>query len=104
MTDTQKPAGYCPACEKNHPAGWACPKHLEALDNENTDLRLMKESWNLLRIIRARGWSVAIHNDYRLNGVFMTFWLFTKEGSCLKGEGSEDWEALNQVLSKILLL
>lgn len=27
--------------------------------------------------LRAKGWSVAVHNDYRLGGKRMTFWLFT---------------------------
>lgn len=47
--------------------------------------------------IRARGWAVAVHNDYRLNGVANTFWLFTKDGCAVKGEGKTDAEALNEV-------
>lgn len=47
--------------------------------------------------IRALGWSVAVHNDYRLGGVGHTFWLFTKDGHCVKGEGLSDAEALNEV-------
>jgi hypothetical protein len=51
------------------------------------------------------GWSVAIHNDYRLDGKPMTFWLFTKplassacreSGWFVKGEGVSDDEALRQ--------
>ena len=47
--------------------------------------------------IRELGWSVAVHNDYRLAGVAHTFWLFTNGGNCVKGEGKTDEEALNQV-------
>lgn len=51
--------------------------------------------------IRAAGWVVAVHNDYRLNGVPHTFWLFTKGGRCVKGEGLADAEALNQVRQQL---
>jgi hypothetical protein len=47
--------------------------------------------------IRALGWTVAVHNDYRQNGEAHTFWLFTKNGRAIKGEGRTDAEALNQV-------
>jgi len=47
--------------------------------------------------LRAAGWSVAVHNDYRLNGRFHTFWLFTKDGRAVKGEGQSDREALDIV-------
>lgn len=47
--------------------------------------------------IRAAGWMVAVHNDYRLNGEVMTFWLFTRAGYCVKGEGRSDAEALDKV-------
>lgn len=47
--------------------------------------------------IRALGWVVAVHNDYRLNGEAHTFWLFTKDGRAVKGEGRTDAEALVQV-------
>jgi hypothetical protein len=43
---------------------------------------------------RARGWSVARHNDYRLEGIPRTFWLFTKGNFCVRGEGRTDNEAL----------
>lgn len=51
--------------------------------------------------IRAMGWSVAVHNDYRLNGEPHTFWLFTKDGIAVKGEGRTDAEALTQVSTAI---
>lgn len=51
--------------------------------------------------IRAKGWIVAVHNDYRLGGELHTFWLFTKHGRCVKGEGLTDAEALNQVREQL---
>jgi hypothetical protein len=51
--------------------------------------------------IRACGWALAVHNDYRLNGEPHTFWLFTQAGVCVKGEGCTDAEALNQVREQI---
>src|SRR4051794_41022551 len=48
--------------------------------------------------LRELGWSVAIHNDYRLHGDNHTFWLFTKGGRCVKGEGKTDDEALRIAL------
>jgi hypothetical protein len=53
--------------------------------------------------LRAAGWVVAVHNDYKFSGKPMTFWLLTKQvpGSqfplCLKGEGATDREALDQI-------
>lgn len=51
--------------------------------------------------IRKEGWMVAVHNDYRLDGVFHTFWLFTKGDRAVKGEGKSDTEALNEVRKKL---
>ena len=53
--------------------------------------------------IRDAGWAVAVHNDYRLDGVKHTFWLFTKDDRCCKGEGKSDTEALNDVRKQLLL-
>lgn len=47
--------------------------------------------------LRAEGWAVAVHNDYKLQGVPYTFWLFTKGDRAVKGEGQSDAEALAQV-------
>ena len=52
--------------------------------------------------IRATGWSVAIHNDYRLNGEDYTFWLFTKDGKAIKGEGRTDKEALYCIRKQLI--
>lgn len=38
--------------------------------------------------LRADGWMVAVHNDYREDGMLKTFWLFTHaNGRWVKGEG-----------------
>jgi hypothetical protein len=48
--------------------------------------------------IRAQGWTVAVHNDYRLKGQPHTFWLFTNNASrCVQGEGRTDADALNVI-------
>jgi len=51
---------------------------------------------NIMKELRKSGWTVAIHNDYRLRGKSMTFWLWTHEltGRYIKGEGETDAEAL----------
>jgi len=54
--------------------------------------------------LRADGWSVAVHNDYRQDGVLHTFWLFTKGNRAVKGEGFTDEEALDQVRKDIVIL
>ena len=51
--------------------------------------------------IRAAGWNVAVHNDYRQDGIPHTFWLFTRDGRCVKGEGLSDREALDRVYEQI---
>ena len=55
-----------------------------------------------LNDLRAQGWAVAIHNDYRLGGEFKTFWLFTcSNGKWVKGEGSTDDQALEEVWRQV---
>lgn len=44
--------------------------------------------------LRANGWTVAVHNDYRQDGVHHTFWLMTKGDKAAKGEGTSDHDAL----------
>lgn len=51
--------------------------------------------------LRELGWSVAVHNDYRNHGNPYTFWLMTKDGRALKGEGATDAEALNEIRKQI---
>jgi hypothetical protein len=49
--------------------------------------------------LRKLGWMVAVHNDYKLNGTPMTFWLFTHpSGRWVKGEGQTDEGALADCL------
>ena len=55
----------------------------------------------LLEAIRSRGWTVAVHNDYRLNRVKHTFWLFTKGPFAAKGEGTDDIIALKAVTKEV---
>ena len=52
---------------------------------------------SVLADLRTDGWTVAVHNDYRLNGEAHTFWLFTKGERAIKGEGRTDFDALRQV-------
>jgi hypothetical protein len=52
----------------------------------------------LLVELRGMGLTVAVHNDYRLNGEAHTFWLLTDStGMSYKGEGKTDHEALTNV-------
>ena len=52
-----------------------------------------------IETLRAAGWSVAIHNDYRLKGGTYTFWLLTHpSGRWIKGEGGSDEQALGQCI------
>lgn len=61
----------------------------------------------LLASMRADGWAVAVHNDYRLDGDLYTFWLFThaKTGRFVKGEAATDERAVSDAwtMSKIIL-
>lgn len=51
--------------------------------------------------LRSAGWSVAVHNDYTLNGARFTFWLFTKGDRCVRGEGESDAIALDAVREQL---
>ena len=63
-------------------------RHKEAA---TTDIHEQDE----LSLLRSRGWSVAVHNDYRLSGNRYTFWLLTHpSGRWVKGEGETDRMAL----------
>jgi hypothetical protein len=52
----------------------------------------------ILANLRRAGWTVAVHNDFRLGGKPHTFWLFTHEATrkYAKGEGTSDQEALEE--------
>lgn len=69
------------------------------VDDLDSEIKWLKESSP--DDIRKHGWAVAVHNDYRLNGVNHTFWLFTKGDRNLKGEGQTDQEALNQIREQL---
>jgi len=57
----------------------------------------------ILRRIRSLGWMVGAHNDYRINGKYMTYWMFThSEGIYVKGEAETDESALTECLEKVL--
>jgi hypothetical protein len=57
---------------------------------------------SILARLRRTGWMVAVHNDYRLGGKFMTFWLLTHpDGTWIKGEGKTDRAALAQAEKSI---
>lgn len=58
-----------------------------------------------LATLRAAGWSVAVHNDYRLYGEPHTFWLFTHpDGRWLKGEGRTDEDAIRAAVTNQVLV
>jgi hypothetical protein len=44
--------------------------------------------------LRAGGWMVACHNDYRQGGRRHTYWSFARGSQYVKGEGATDTEAL----------
>jgi hypothetical protein len=47
--------------------------------------------------LRARGWWVACHNDYMVDGTRRTFWLLTKGDACVQSRGATDKTALNHI-------
>jgi hypothetical protein len=51
--------------------------------------------------LRALGWTVAVHNDYRQDGQDYTFWLVTQGNLCFKGEGRTDSAALESIREQI---
>ena len=73
------------------------------LTAENTTLRAQLEAKLAFdpEDIRNLGWAVAIHNDYRILMRPHTFWLFTKDGRAVKGEGRTDTIALNEVRAQL---
>ena len=72
-------------------------------DGDLTGSRIQGGGLPDLTHLRALGWSVAVHNDYKINGLHMTFWLFTHpNGRWVKGEGSSDEDALMECLRNAL--
>lgn len=51
--------------------------------------------------LRAAGWSVGVHNDYHQDGRPMTFWLVTRNGRELHGEGPTDADALDAIRAQL---
>ena len=85
---------YCGLCGKTHTTDEGRAQFVEKA------LRKVRWPWEMLKTLRDEGWMVAVHNDYRLNGKTMTFWLFTRaDGRWIKGEGETDAEALSQTLA-----
>jgi len=55
-----------------------------------------------LKWMRDHGWKVAVHNDYSVNFVSYTFWLFTHfSGVWVRGEATTDSEALRQIIHQV---
>lgn len=63
---------------------------------------------DMLEYIREKGWTVAIHRDYKIGMAqsFMTSWTFTHEasGKFLIGSGSSNQEAVEQVAEQVWAL
>ena len=56
----------------------------------------------ILDELRARGWTVAIHNDYRIGHDPRTFWLLTHpNGRWVKGEAETDEKAIRHCRDQI---
>jgi hypothetical protein len=77
------------------------PSHQLDRDGEEMEFVKFVDARGSADDIRALGWSVAVHNDYRLHGCPYTFWLFTKGTSSVKGEGLTDADALDKIRSQL---
>jgi len=74
---------------------------IEVAFGPEPDAKPAADPFEMLAKLRAAGWMVAVHNDYRQGGKLMTFWLFTRAGRAVKGEGETDAEALARVMEEI---
>ena len=84
----------CPECWEKR--GYGSTKVVDQLRAELAEAKARDES--LPDDLREKGWMVAVHNDYRINGERKTFWLLTyDDGQYVKGEGATDAEALNEI-------
>lgn len=62
----------------------------------------MSDALTTLGNLRRCGWSVAVHNDYKIGKKSFTFWLMTREdGVFLKGEGKTDGIALDHIVAQL---
>jgi hypothetical protein len=59
---------------------------------------------HLVDEIRAAGWTVAAHADFAVLRATRTFWIFTKGGHVVRGEGTTDREALERVAREIMAI
>lgn len=73
-----------------------------ATHNRLARLARLGEAAEILEGLRSKGWAVAVHNDYHLNGEPHTFWLLTHpSGRFVKGEGRTDLDALKAALASV---
>jgi hypothetical protein len=70
-----------------------------AHDSDNTELEQLRAA--CADDLRSWGWTVTLHQDYRLNGQPMTRWLLTKDERFVTGEGATDAEALREIRRKL---
>lgn len=76
---------------------------LEATNNEPGTTTEGAAHDDILADIRSHHWSVAVHNDYRLNGVASTFLLLTHpSGRWVKGDGETERAALTECQQQIV--
>jgi len=70
-------------------------------EQEDYEIITIKPVEDALAILRKGGWMVAVHNDYKQDGRFMTFWLFTNasNNTYIKGEAPTDRLALATCLA-----
>lgn len=82
--------------------GYLALKYHEELETIRSALNSPLPAAQVPDDLRAQGLTVAIHNDYRLDGESHTFWLLTdKSGMSYKGEGRSDAEALNEIRGQL---
>jgi|GEM_PF-1875057 len=102
--EQQYRSGYCQTDITVEPALTAEEAQTVAREAlaQQTALRPQPSGETRADALRAAGWSVAVHNDYRLNGEAHTFWLWTHpDGRWIKGEGRTDEDALSQCAALI---
>lgn len=57
-----------------------CSDHITARARIE-EINQMQSLEDMLSTMRGRGWCVAVHNDYKLNGELYTFWMFSLIGA-----------------------
>lgn len=73
-------------------------KVLEALAEQD----MLKPQWlKTLSDMRRDGWSVVVHNDYKLHGERHTFWALAKGPHMVKGEGPSDQHAFDEIRAAV---